>query len=155
MPYTELEADGLLFRSRKVALALLYSLDANAIGAPGCWFGGEPNLPTNIGWPTYYSKELDAEIPMHFILQMNLNAVPNIVGLPDMPRSGTIFVFIDQAVAAAWKGPLERGEGARVIYVPGDVSQFEARQAPPMPDLKALYRKNKRKLPYKIGRAHV
>ena len=120
----------------------MYSTDLDSAGSPGCWFGGHPTLPPEVDWPNYYCETLKTSIPMHFILQMNVAEIPQVLDLPTMPRSGSIFVFIDQAVAAAFKGPFEQGKGAKVIYVPDDVSNFEPRKAPDMPDLKALFKKN-------------
>lgn len=119
---------------------MLKTTDRTESGAPGCWFGGEPTLPSEISWPLYSHSDV-LEIPMHFLVQINLAYVPQVLGLPRLPTQGTLFVFYDPALAPAYCGfngdepsALITGRGAKVIFVDKDVSAVAPRPPPPMPD---------------------
>ena len=133
------EIDALLFRKRKPAIAMLRTREQTGPGTPGCWFGGEPTLPAEIEWPIFEHRDA-LKIPMHFLVQINLAYVPRVLGLPQLPRSGTLFVFYDAAIAIWWDdgNEMKRGKGARVIYVPDDTTGCPPRTPPPMPDLSHL-----------------
>ncbi|MEO0994040.1 MAG: DUF1963 domain-containing protein [Pseudomonadota bacterium] len=140
------EIDAALFRARVPAIAMLRTPQATDPGTPGCWFGGEPTLPAEIPWPYYKPNEREARviiyedpelaIPMHFLVQINLAYCPRVLGLPLLPKTGTIFVFYDPAVAQTtdWIA-FTTGTGCKVIYVAEDVHACPPRPAPPMPDL--------------------
>ena len=141
---TEAEIEALIASKRKPAIAMLRTAQRTDTGTPGCWFGGAPTLPAEIDWPVYahdaYYLDKPFEIPMHFLVQINLAYVPRVVGLPQLPRTGTLFVFFEPVVAA-WAddmAAMRRGKGSRVIYVPDDVSACAPRTPPPMPDLSVL-----------------
>ena len=138
------EIDAILFRKRMPAIAMLRTAEQSTKGTPGCWFGGSPTLPAEIEWPIfdYVDGATTYHIPMHFLVQFNLALVPRGVGLPRLPRNGTLFVFLDPEVAAwgdrADSAGMTRGTGLRVIHVSKDVSDCPRRAPPPMPDMSDL-----------------
>ena len=73
---TDAEIDQLLFKARQPAIAMLRTPYATDAGTPGCWFGGEPTLPPEIDWPIYTHQKTGLEIPMHFLVQINLEYLP-------------------------------------------------------------------------------
>ncbi|MEL6218640.1 MAG: DUF1963 domain-containing protein [Pseudomonadota bacterium] len=140
------EIDAKLFRARVPAIAMLRTPQATDPGTPGCWFGGDPTLPAEIPWPYYKPTEREAygiryedpdlTIPMHFLVQINLAYCPRVLGLPLLPKTGTIFVFYDPAVAQATEGiAFTTGTACKVMYVAEDVRYCAHRKPPPMPDL--------------------
>jgi uncharacterized protein YwqG len=74
---------------------------SDAPGAPGCWFGGEPTLPVDIEWPSYFpiSGMKDFMVPMQFLAQINLAALPRSGDFPNLPKTGTLFFFYDAITA--------------------------------------------------------
>ncbi|MCI5095837.1 MAG: YwqG family protein [Rhodobacteraceae bacterium] len=82
--------------------------------------------------------EYDTDIPMHFFAQLNLAEMPTVPGLPQMPRSGTFFVFFDPVVAfgpySDDLGSLTSGERVRLGNVAEDVSGVAARTPSAFPD---------------------
>jgi uncharacterized protein YwqG len=138
------DLDALIRSKQKSGVALLRTPQKTDEGIPGCWLGGEPTLPPEIEWPVFNPKTLteedvdDIDIPMHFFAQLNLAEMPSVPGLPQMPRTGTLFVFFDPVVAFGPEGDalgaLSSGEGARLIYVAGNVSEVAPRTPPAFPD---------------------
>lgn len=109
-------------------------------GAPGSWFGGTPTLPQHIEWPTLNPEDLvglNVEIPMHFFAQINLEHLPMFPGMPDMPRTGTLFIFLELAVGFSFvlEDLMNSGQCARIIHVHDPVAELPRRSPPPMPDL--------------------
>lgn len=140
---TDDEIDAALFRARVPAIAMLRTRHATDAGTPGCWFGGAPGLPPWIPWPVFSHPEIGIEIPMHHLVQINLAYCPRVLGLPPMPRTGTLFVFLDPVCGPCdilGEEPFKSGRGQRVIHVPEDVSGHPPRSGPPMPDLSAISR---------------
>ena len=138
---SDLEIDGHLLRARKLAAILLRTPQQTDEGMPGCYFGGRPTLPPHIDWPTYKSgvPGLDP-VPLHFILQINLKYLPRALDFPEMPNHGTIFVFVEPMFAPQEfkQGPsLLQKDAATIIYVADDVSKYEPREAPSIPDINA------------------
>jgi hypothetical protein len=140
---TEDEIEAALARARVPAIAMLRTPQPTDAGTPGCWFGGEPTLPPEIEWPVYTHEESGLDIPMHFLVQMNLAHLPTVPGL--LPGSGTLFVFYDPAVAPISSGilgdeptPMVLGTGAKVIFSKTDFSECSHRSPPTFPELKAL-----------------
>jgi uncharacterized protein YwqG len=136
------DLDALIRSKQKPGIVLQRTPRQTDEGAPGCWLGGEPTLPPEIEWPVFNPKKFlgdDIAIPMHFFAQINLAHLPDVPGLPEIPRKGTLFIFYDPAVAfgpeAVGTDSLRTGAGARLIYVDGDVSQIPRRTVPEMPEL--------------------
>lgn len=132
--------DAALFRARVPAIAMLRTPKATDPGTPGCWFGGEPTLPPEIPGPIYEYRNgelgIALDIPMHFLVQINLDYLPRVLGLPQLPEIGTLFAFFDPAFAAAYEGEdLKLGKGCRLIYSEAPTLSHARRGPPPMPDL--------------------
>jgi len=106
-------------------------------GTDGCWLGGRPTLPDHIDWPWSEKGEHGIQpMPLHFIAQIKLDSIPWHDGLPEMPRTGTLFFFMDPIFA-----PIHEFDPdlARIIYVNEDVSCFPERSIPAgLPDLSTL-----------------
>ncbi|WGW02815.1 DUF1963 domain-containing protein [Tropicibacter oceani] len=94
-------------------------------GTPGCFFGGRPNLPAQIAWPHYGDENL--QVPLHFLLQIDLAVLRDVPGLPEFARQGTLFFFVDPVYAPVFGHDLG---GARVIHVPGPVADIPERDMP-------------------------
>lgn len=97
-------------------------------GAEGCWFGGKPTLPEDIEWPWTKKAHEQPSIPLHFIAQIKLDSVPWHDGLPEMPRTGTLFFFADTLF-----GPAEeyRHDSVKIVYAAQDVASVPERSMPP------------------------
>ncbi|MEO1601515.1 MAG: DUF1963 domain-containing protein, partial [Pseudomonadota bacterium] len=96
------EIDAAIFRARMPAIAMLHTPNQTDPGTPGCWFGGEPTLPPAIPWPIYkhvYQPRPGVEVPMSFLAQINLEHLPEVLGLPPLPSRGTLFIFYDASLA--------------------------------------------------------
>jgi len=123
--------------------ALMHRTDTpETEGAPGCWFGGEPTLPTSTPWPTRIwesqidGKPISIEYPLLFLMQIDCRELPYLEGEPDnIPREGFFFVFFDPINLGLQHGVIE--ETARLIYVEQDCSKIAPRQCPPMPEMPA------------------
>lgn len=138
---TEDDLDLLLARLRRPAIAMLRMTEIDQVGLPGCWFGGQPTLPADIDWPMYQVPGTDFEIPHHLLVQINLDYMPRVMGMPPLPKTGTLFVFYEYLLARnissiddTISSPLETGEVMRVIYVNQDVSGCPLREMPRLPD---------------------
>lgn len=132
-----------LAAARHPAIAMLKTPRPEDSGTPGCWFGGQPTLPTEIDWPIYkypYEPYEGFSVPMHFLAQINLQLLPRVLGLPELPPSGTIFIFFEPTIAtlepdAPKEVPCAHlGRASKVIYCAGDVSDLPERHPLPMPD---------------------
>lgn len=136
-PMDEADIARLLEANRKPQILLLKTPSRDAPGAPGCWLGGQPTLPSDIAWPWFIHKG-DPLVPMHFMAQINLAEMPRSKGFPDLPATGTLFFFLPKHAYWLLDGGPESGEpGCRVIYVAHDVSTCPEREMPAMPDLSA------------------
>ncbi len=141
---TDDEIEAWMARRRQPAIAMLHTAKPDDEGTPGCWFGGDPTLPPDVEWPIYKHRQSGLELPHHFLAQINLAYVPQVLGLPPLPKKGTLFVFYEQRLAPIGifdeeaTPPLQSGEGARVIFVDHDTSTYPTRRPPPMPDLSVL-----------------
>lgn len=89
-------------------------------------FGGAPNLPDGLDWP----RMADGR-PLHFFAQIDLGTLPRgmtladkDLGLPEFPKTGTLFYFLPLAGTDMYDG------GAVVLYSAQDVRQLPER-APP------------------------
>jgi uncharacterized protein YwqG len=122
------EIEELIEQSKHDGFLLRKTLRPNDKAASGCWFGGEPTLPPEIEWPYTQSKEFPP-IPLHFAAQIDLSAIPLSDKHPEMPRTGTLFFFIDPIYGPAYDYSQNT---TRVIYVAGDVSKNAPRQMPPL-----------------------
>ena len=93
-------------------------------------------MPPEFHWPMYTHDD-GIDVPMHFLVQINLGELPVVDGMPVLPRTGTLFVFYDPTVApyADDGAAMGRGRGAKVIYSKYDWRLFPARKAPDMPDV--------------------
>ncbi len=96
-------------------------------GVPGCWLGGRPTLPEAYDWPLYTALEPELTIPMHFLAQIDLAQIPIFPGRPEMPKTGTLFFFVDPVFS-----PVHgyRNGGCKIVYVTEDVSGAPERPVP-------------------------
>lgn len=95
-------------------------------GTSGCFFGGLPNLPPHIDWP-FWGDEGFFQVPLHFLLQIDLSVLPDIQGGPNIARHGTLFFFVDPVFAPVLG--YDQG-GIRVIYFEGSATDFPEREVP-------------------------
>lgn len=121
----------MLAEARRPGFHLRKTPESNGPGAPGCWLGGEPTLPPHIDWP-FYQVGSYPSVPLHFVGQIALAEVPEMSGLPPMPRKGTLFFFFETVLAYTLGMD---DTSARVIYAEDDVSTYPARKMPPIPDV--------------------
>jgi hypothetical protein len=77
--------------------------------------------------------EGDESVPMHFIAQIDLAQVPRLPGMPDMPKTGTLFFFFMQLWYYDFEGDHEMC--CRVLYSPDAADTHPPRDMPQMPDL--------------------
>ena len=153
---TEVEIDAMMYRARMPAIAMLpvpRDEQGNPLGegTPGCRLGGAPSLPPEYEWPTFTFSERPFEgvqLPMQFVLQMNLQYLPRVIGLPELPPKGTLFVFYEPISASMpWSfkdrtlPPMLTGDCVRLIYHPDEVSDEMRRPPPQMPDVSELVEK--------------
>lgn len=131
---TEDELETRLRDARRDAVHLKKTSTCQGAGAPGCWFGGKPQLPENIPWPVFQSIEGYA-LPMQFFAQLNLAAMPLLDNVPELPRSGSLFFFVDLVL-----GDLNGWQpgSSKVIYVTQEVGDLPEREMPCLPDLSGL-----------------
>ncbi|WP_425101454.1 DUF1963 domain-containing protein [Tropicibacter sp. S64] len=118
--------------ARRPALLLDKMPRPDMPGAPGCWLGGLPTLPSDIAWPwfTYHGRPL---APMHFVAQIDLAQLPNLEGLPARSTTGTLFFFVSPILNQLLDGN-GCGPKGHVFYVAGDVSRLAPRPMPAFPD---------------------
>ena len=95
-------------------------------------FGGSPDLPADVPWPTWVSPAGDgSRRPLVFFAQLDLGSVAEATDLP-LPESGLLLFFSDTA-AAGDGGTLgmyrDEHEGSRVLHVPS--TGLSPRTAPP------------------------
>ncbi len=134
---TDVELAEMLKNARRPGILLLKSTHPDDEGLPGCWLGGEPNLPPEIDWPMVETEDPEYPegphgVPMHFIGQLDLALLPRREGMPALPQRGTLFFFYDPVHGPVYD-PFNGFE--RVIYVEGDVSDFQPRAMPDMPPI--------------------
>ena len=108
--FSDVEIAAKLSEIRRLGILMMKTEQADAPGAPGCWFGGAPRLPVDIGWP-WYVRNGEPQTPMHFIAQLDLRHVPFLQTVPEMPRSGSLFFFHAPLVSRfdMRRGPLSAG----------------------------------------------
>lgn len=89
---------------------------------PKSFFGGRPNLPSEIDWPvnevrTQYvgGKFLSESIAATFVGQIDLGELPGDVDVSPLPGHGTLYFFFDSATMEL-DLPNEPGTGGNVIY---------------------------------------
>ena len=130
-PVTEEDYAALRDAARRPALLLDKMPRPDMAGAPGCWLGGLPTLPSDIAWPwfTYFGKPV---APMHFVAQIDLAQLPDLDGLPERPALGTLFFFATPLLSQLLDGE-GRGPNGHVIHVAGDVSGLPPRPMPGFP----------------------
>ena len=128
---SESELKAVVDDAKRTGILLVKSPNRQAAGAPGCWLGGQPNLPPEISWP-YFEENGVPLAPMHFLAQINLAELPPEAAELGLPESGTLFFFYDTIYAPL--GWLDRG-GSKVIYVAEDVSGVPLRSTPEMPEV--------------------
>ena len=125
---TDDEIEDLVNESRIEGYFLHMDWPQTAPGAPGCWFGGDPNLPPDIEWPSYgefINDEDEAFEPMLFLAQVNCAELPVIEHRPEIPQSGTLFFFHDVSFYSG-----DDAHKGTVIYVDEDVSNYPSRVPP-------------------------
>jgi uncharacterized protein YwqG len=89
-------------------------------------FGGSPDLPATLTWPTWHDK------PQGFIAQVNLAEIASDDPPGILPGRGILYFFYDLWDQPAGYDPKHSGAG-RVIYFDGDLAQLRRRRVPPGP----------------------
>jgi len=110
------------FPSKSAALLLRPLFSAEATGNEAVRFGGNPQLPDDLAWPDghYFVAQIDfAKLPRTTEMRGRSFA------LPDMPTSGTAFLFI-----RLFADDLYGNDGACVLYTPDEVGHLPERPAP-------------------------
>ncbi len=104
-------------------------------GAPENWIsqiGGHPNFPPDWEWPRIEFEEGEFEgeaASLDFLAQINLADLPDVEDRDLLPKEGVLYFF---ALALTAEPLTEFGPDAwRVLYYPGDASQFPKRPPPP------------------------
>lgn len=120
----------------KPALLLKYFDDTEDTPAAPSFLGGLPQLPPNEPWPTNA-----AGTPLHHLMQMDCAALVRNFdlggknwSLPDLPQTGTFFLFAQLNEYDIWQDP---ENSVRVVYTAETATQFPER-VPPV-DLKPLH----------------
>lgn len=90
------------------------------------FFGGTPHVPGTLEWP----RDPETDKPLHFILQVDLAAVPDEARLGLLPDSGVLAVFLDLQWGA--------GDAFRVVWQQG-YEGMPWRELSPPHDLAAAY----------------
>lgn len=133
------ELSNMLKVVRRPGVLLMKTPYSDDPGVPGSWFGGEPTLPPEIEWPVHKVCSEDgqviSEIPMHFLVQINLATLPLPEGVPELPQTGTLFFFFEPIFCNNFGIAPDCG---RVIYVEEDVSECPTRSMPKIPPLSEL-----------------
>ena len=102
------EVDAMMFRARMPSIAMLPvprgdDGTLHGTGTPGCWLRGAPSLPPEYEWPIFtfpHEPYQGFQVPMHFVVQINLQYLPRVLGLPELPPKGTLFVFYDLVISS-------------------------------------------------------
>ncbi len=104
----------------QLALKVLAPLETPA--SPSNYFCGAPQLPDGMDWPANSEG-----YPLNFLMQVDCATLPREAdgkALPDMPRSGTIFVFaydyMEDVTADTFK----------ILYTPENVNDLPTRTPP-------------------------
>lgn len=90
-------------------------------------FGGEPDLPEGVEWPT--DPEADDRPYSNFLAQINFAEIPRRSHDDVLPTSGLLSVFVSYMECAADPVILD------AIYFDGDFSSLHRRRAPPADQL--------------------
>ena len=122
------EIEELIEEAKREGFLLCKTTHPEGPGAPGCWLGGLPTLPENLEWPLTQGSGIP-DIPLHFVAQINLASLPLHDGHPAMPRTGTLFFFIDPIFGPSFE---YSASTAVVLYSTEDVSSVPERQMPPI-----------------------
>lgn len=143
------EVDELVEKSKREGFLLCKTSRAKA--APGCYLGGLPTLPERYEWPHSNAVEIPP-VPLHFVGQIDLAAVPEGDNLPEAPRQGTLFFFVDPIFGSSFEF---RGGTAAVIYCEDDLTNVPDRPMPevdfaalPQDGMNRDYRKNPKASPF-------
>lgn len=75
--------------------------------------GGRPDLPADVTWPVFNNK------PLSFLAQLNLEELCNVYDHTDMPKTGMLYFFYDNA-QETWGMSIEEKSSWRVIYSESD-----------------------------------
>lgn len=128
---SRMQADAMLFHARRTGLLINKTIKPDDPGLPGCWLGGRPTLPPEIEWP-WYEIEGKKWAPMHFMAQLNLEFVPQLIGEANLPRKGHLLFFYDSIFAPV----NQRGQKAcKFIFIDGGVEGAPYREIPEIPEL--------------------
>lgn len=104
---------------------------ADGVGASR--FGGVPDLPAEIDWPTWEGIKTGSKWrkceggPLGFLAQINLASLPNVA--TGLPRSGMLYFFYD-IEAQPWGFDPQDRDGHRVIYSSRATESLAPRTAP-------------------------
>jgi len=94
-------------------------------------FGGEPDLPVGVEWPTHLfnTRYCNERKNSNFIAQINFSEMPQLPNEDILPTSGLLYIFINYMEAAS-DPVLLHG-----IYFDGDFSTLKRHQTPPLESL--------------------
>ena len=92
-------------------------------GTEGCWIGGRPTLPRDLDWPIYSDNKC-GDIPLVFVAQIDLAALPFASAQTGLLDDGTLFYFFEPLRGSL--NDFEEG-GSRVLYTSHDVSNTRPR----------------------------
>lgn len=132
----ESEVREFLLQMRQPCIAMAAVEDQRETGS---WLGGWPRLPEEIEWPVYRADN-GVEVPLHFLAQIDLEACPVVAGLPPLPRTGQLLVFVEPIFApfdTDGEAQSHDGKGMRIIHV-NTGQEVALREPPSMPDISGV-----------------
>lgn len=103
--------DAVMFRRRLPQI----NSDCQSCGA----FGGLPHLPESFGWP----RSLLTGLPMHFLAEIDLGALPTFGQRDLLPVTGSLIIFVDLS-------RLDAVSSGRVIYSTSPIDLLRIERAP-------------------------
>lgn len=86
--------------------------------------GGNPNLPSEIAWPSRRSGD-----PHSFLVQVDLAELPTCEAFP-LPSAGSLFFFCDAEYLPDASDQQDVKDGIKVIYCPSSPSAYSPRTPP-------------------------
>lgn len=126
--------------AQRSGFGMLRTPNVDDAGTAGCYYGGRPMMPADMAWPTLYVEAYDVVIPMYFLSRIDLGEMPDMAGLPDMPRHGALLVFMELSIGlngVFGDDPkfAANGSAVRVIHLTDTEGPLVEREMPPIPDL--------------------
>lgn len=132
----ESEVRELILQMRQPCIAMAAVANPRETGS---WLGGWPRLPKDVEWPVYRADN-GIEVPQHFLAQIDLEEYPVIAGLPSLPGTGQLLVFVEPIFAPFdmdGEAQSHVGKGMRIIHV-NTGTEVALREPPEMPDISGV-----------------